>query len=135
MRIIVACFVTLFMLSQPVLAEDIKVEELVKSTRSWNGVSLPDCTEREREVTILKITIAAKAKVPMHIHPVINAGYMLSGELTIITQNGEENVIKAGDALVEVVNQAHYGVNKGEVPVEIIVVYFGEEGQPLSITL
>ncbi len=89
------------MLSQPAPAEKIKVEEPAKTTCSWNGVSLPDCTEREREVIILKITLAPKAKVPMHIHPIINAGYMLSGE----------------------------------VPVEIIVIYFGEEGQPLSITL
>lgn len=114
-------------------AGDVKVERLVKTTESWNGVSLPDCSETEREVTVLKITIAPGTKLPIHHHPVINVGYMLSGELTVITTKGEEKVIRKGDALVELVGQKHYGVNNSSEPAEIVVVYFGEENQPVTV--
>jgi quercetin dioxygenase-like cupin family protein len=67
------------------------------------------------------------------IAPVINVAYMLRGELTVVSKNGEKKVIKSGDPLVELVNQDHYGINNGEEPVEILVVYFGEVGKPITV--
>lgn len=114
-------------------AEGVRVEKLIQSTGSWNGVSLPDCSERETEVTVLKITIEPKTSLPMHFHPVINVAYMLSGELTVISEKGEKKVIHQGEPLIELVDQNHYGINEKEEPVEILVVYLGEQGQPITV--
>ena len=57
----------------------IHVDELVKTTASWNGALLPAYDQGTPEVTILKITIAPKTELPMHEHPVINAGVLLKG--------------------------------------------------------
>ncbi len=133
MRIFAVCLLFLLVIPIVSIAGDVNVEELVKTTNSWNGVSLPDCTDKETEVTMLKITIGPKTRLPMHFHPVINVAYMLSGELTVIAKKGEQKVIKKGDPLVEMVNQYHYGVNNGDEPVEILVVYVGEKGKPITV--
>ncbi len=133
MRILVACITLILVISDVSLAGNVHVEELIKTTTSWNGVSLPDCTDKETEVTMLKISIGPNTKLPMHFHPVINVAYMLSGELTVISKKGEEKVIRKGDPLVELVNQDHYGVNNGDKPVEILVVYIGEQGKELTV--
>ena len=69
----------------------------------------------------------------MHKHPVINTGVLLKGRLTVVKENGETKHLKAGDPLAEVVNTWHYGINPGNTPAEILVVYSGVEGVPTSI--
>jgi hypothetical protein len=61
---------------------------------------------------------------------VINAGVLISGQLTIVTADGKTLHLKAGDPIVEVVNTLHYGINQGKVPAEIIVFYAGAVGTP-----
>ncbi|SGZ05418.1 Cupin 2 conserved barrel domain protein [Moritella viscosa] len=111
----------------------ITVDVLAKSTTSWDGSVLPNYPKGKPEVTILKIDIAPGVQLPLHEHPVINAGYLVSGELTVVTQDDEILELKAGDTLVEVINKWHYGINKGDVPAEIVVFYAGIEGEPLTI--
>jgi quercetin dioxygenase-like cupin family protein len=133
MKSILGCLCILLFSIQISAAKDVEVEQLIKTTSSWNGVSLPDFADGETEVTMLKITIAPHTTLPEHFHPVINVAYMLRGELTVVSKKGEKKVIKSGDPLVELVNQDHYGINNGEEPVEILVVYFGEVGKPITV--
>jgi quercetin dioxygenase-like cupin family protein len=120
-----------------VFAEQIETsivsDVLVKSTRSWDGNQLPKYPEGQPEVTILKITIPAGAKIPLHQHPYINAGVLIKGELTVLTQTGDKLIMTAGDQIVEVVNKWHKGQNSGDIPAEIIVFYAGIEGQPITV--
>ena len=71
--------------------------------------------------------------MPLHEHPVINAGVLLSGELTVVTEDNKTLHLKAGDAIVEVVNKWHYGKNEGNEPAEILVFYAGTADKPISI--
>lgn len=103
-------------------------KELVKSTKSWDGSQLPAYPKGQPEIRIKRITIPAGAKLPTHLHPVINAGILLSGELTVVKVDGPTLHLKAGDPIVELVNQRHYGINEGKVPAEIVVVYAGVVG-------
>jgi quercetin dioxygenase-like cupin family protein len=112
---------------------DVQVVQLVKSTRSWDGRQLPSYPNGRPEVTILRITIPPKYTLPVHKHPVINAGVLLKGELTVITKKGETLHLKPYDPIVEVVEKWHYGINEGDEPVEIIVFYAGEEGKPITV--
>jgi quercetin dioxygenase-like cupin family protein len=109
------------------------VKELVKATRSWDGEFLPPYPEGQPEITILRISIPAGARLKTHSHPVINAGVLLSGQLTVVTTAGKTLHLKAGDPIVEVVNTLHYGINQGEVPAEIVVFYAGIIDTPITV--
>ena len=109
------------------------VKELVKSSQSWDTALLPAYPQGQPEITILRISIPAGARLNMHTHPVINAGVLISGELTVMTTSGKTLHLKAGDPIVELVNTLHYGMNEGSVPAEIIVFYAGVRGNPITV--
>ena len=69
----------------------------------------------------------------MHQHPVINAGIVLKGEITVTKKSGEKIILKAGDAIAEVVDQWHFGANTGDDPAEIIVFYAGVKNEPITV--
>jgi quercetin dioxygenase-like cupin family protein len=123
----------LLMLSifQHTYAAEVKV--LAKTTSSWNGATLPDYPRGTPEVTILRITVAPGEKLPMHNHPVINAGVLLTGELIVTTKSGKRLELKAGDSIVEVVETWHYGQNPGNQPADIIVFYAGIKDKPVTV--
>ncbi|MCG8616693.1 MAG: cupin domain-containing protein [Desulfobacterales bacterium] len=106
---------------------------LAKSTHSWNGNALPAYPAGTPEVSILRIQIPAGVTLPWHTHPVINAGVLISGELTVITRSGKTLALKAGDPIVEVVDTWHYGKNEGSEPADIIVFYAGVKDEPITV--
>jgi len=69
----------------------------------------------------------------LHKHPVINAGVLLSGELTVVTEDNKTLYLKAGESIVEVVNKWHYGKNEGNKTAEILVFYAGVQDTPITI--
>ena len=107
--------------------------QLVQSERSWDGALRIGGQQGQPQVTILRITIPAGARLPLHQHPVINAGVLTRGQLVVVTENGRELRLAAGDPIVEVVNTPHQGFNPGSEPAEIIVFYAGQAGTPLAV--
>lgn len=108
-------------------------ELIAESYLSWNGDSLPAYPEGKPKITIVKVTIPPHATLPNHYHPVINAGVLLKGELTVVDIAGNELEMKAGDPIIEVVNTIHHGINKGDVPAEILVFYAGADGMGIVV--
>ena len=134
-KIVLGICIVLF-LSINVWGEDVNkivVETLAKSSSSWDGEALPAYPQGKPEVTILRIKIPAGAKLEMHNHPVINAGVLLAGELTVVKEDNKTLHLKAGDSIVEIVNKNHYGKNEGTETAEVIVFYAGVVNK--SITL
>jgi len=128
------CFILLVVSN--IRAEDVKavkVDTLVKTSSSWDGSVLPNYPVGKPEITILKITIPPGVQLPLHYHPVINTGVLISGELTVTTEDDKTLYLKAGDGIVEVVNKWHYGKNEGSIPTEIIVFYAGTPNIPITI--
>jgi len=128
------CFVLL--ISRPVHADDpagITSVTLAKTSSSWNGMPLPSYPEDRPEITILRITIPEGTKLPLHTHPVINAGVLLRGELTVVTRDDKTLILTAGDPIVEVVDTWHYGKNTGKGPAEIIVFYAGSPSTVITV--
>jgi quercetin dioxygenase-like cupin family protein len=83
---------------------------------------------------MLKLTIAPHTALPWHTHPEPNAGYILSGALTIQDKkSGKTITLHAGEAFAETVHDVHRGVNDGDVPAVIIVTYAGVVGMPTSV--
>lgn len=110
-----------------------KVKVLAKATSSWNGAQLPHYPEGQPEITILRITVPPRSQLPVHEHPVINAGVLLKGQLTVVTQDKEILHLEAGDSIVELVNKPHFGRNEGDEPAEIIVFYAGVKDGPITV--
>lgn len=106
---------------------------LAKSNNSWDGSALPAYPKEAPEISVLKITIPAHTMLPLHKHPIINAGFMVKGSLKVVTDANKTLYLKAGDALIEVVDRWHYGVNEGDEPVEIVVFYAGTKESVYSI--
>ncbi len=127
------CFILL--LTSNVWAQEantVDVDVLAKTSASWDGRSLPNYSTGKPEITILRIKIPPKVQLPLHEHPVINAGVLLKGELTVVTKDKEILHLKAGDSIVEVVDTWHYGKNEGYAPAQIIVFYAGVQDTPIS---
>lgn len=113
--------------------QKIAVESMVKTTKSWDGETLPAYPLGQPEITVLRIKIPPGGQIDWHRHPVINAGVLVTGELTVITEDNKMLHLKAGDSIVEVVNKNHYGKNDGPETAEIIVFYAGIENMPITI--
>ena len=107
-------------------------EVLLKTTQSWDGTALPDFPQGNPEITISKITLPPGFQLPVHEHPNPLGGYILSGELTVIREDGQKHTFKEGEALVEVVNTWHFGKNEGDEPLVLIAFYIGQSNVPLS---
>ncbi len=128
------CF--LLLLSGNVLAEEanaVRVDVLAKTCSSWDGNRLPDYPKGTPEITILRIKVPPGVQLSLHNHPRINAGLLLDGELTVVTEDNKTLHLKAGDAIVEVVNTWHYGKNEGTKTAELIVFYAGVLDTPITI--
>jgi quercetin dioxygenase-like cupin family protein len=111
----------------------VEVAVLAKSATSWEQSALPAYPRGKPEITVLRITIPGHSELPFHKHPVINAGVLTKGTLTVETDTGKKLHLKAGDALIEVVNQWHRGLNDADEPAEIIVFYAGVVGETITI--
>ena len=115
------------------LPDSVEAEVMLKTTTGWDGAELPSYPQGQPEVTIVKITVPKGVQLPMHQHPVINAGIVLKGEITVTKKSGEKIILKAGDAIAEVVDQWHFGANTGDDPAEIIVFYAGVKNEPITV--
>jgi quercetin dioxygenase-like cupin family protein len=125
-----------FLLSSNVLAADVnavQIKVLAKASLSWDGSHLPDYPKATPEVTILRIKIPPGLQLPLHKHPVINAGVLLNGELTVVTEDNRTLHLRAGESIIEVVNKWHYGKNEGSEMAEILVFYARALDTPITI--
>ena len=110
----------------------VQKEVLLQSTTSWDGTAYGHYPDGQPEISVPKITIPAHTALQWHTHPMPNAGYVLSGELTVEKkETGEKRVLTAGQVLPEMVNSVHRG-RAGDSPVVLIVFYAGVKGMPLS---
>lgn len=124
------------LLHGPCYAEDsgVQTRELARTQASWDGVLLPSYPQGQPEVRVLSIIIPPGEKLPVHQHPVINAGILLSGHLRVHTLDGQILDLKAGEAIVEVVDTWHWGESLGDEPAHIVVFYAGTSDLPITQT-
>ena len=112
---------------------DVAVNVLAKTVSSWDGNLLPLYPEGQPEITILRIRVQPGISLEMHKHPVINAGVLIEGQLTVMAEDGAILHLNAGDGIVELVDKWHYGRNDGKIPAEIIVFYAGTKDGPITV--
>lgn len=108
-------------------------EVLLKTTSTWNNAEYKKIIIKKPEATVLKIILNVNEVLPMHKHDLVNIAYLKKGTLTVVTEDNKEITLHEGEVLPELVGTYHYGKNTGNVPVELIVFYFGEKGTPLFV--
>lgn len=82
----------------------------------------------DAHVTAAIVTLGPGDKTIRHEHGVPLFAYILSGELTVHYRQHGARTYKPGDAFMEAMDVAHYGVNDGKEPVRILAVYMGAKG-------
>ncbi|MDE1155637.1 MAG: cupin domain-containing protein [Acidobacteriaceae bacterium] len=105
---------------------------LLQQQQSWNGKPYTSYPAGQPELTMIKLTIAPHSKLPWHTHPFPNAGYVLSGTLTLHDRaTGKTHVFHQGEAFAESVEDEHRG-ESGDTPTVLIITYAGIAGVPTS---
>jgi len=92
------------------------------------GETLRYPTTGAANVTAAIVTVAPGAKTIVHKHGVPMFAYILGGELTVDYGAHGTRTYRQGQALMEAMDVAHFGVNNGAEPVRILVVYMGADG-------
>ncbi len=110
----------------------VKVTPLLKTKQSWNGAPI-QYPEGQAEISALMIEIAPGGETNWHEHPVPSFGMLLEGTLEISLPDGKKKLMKAGEALAEVIATPHNGRNVGTTPVKLIVFYAGAVDKLLTV--
>jgi quercetin dioxygenase-like cupin family protein len=84
------------------------------------------------EVILVKATIAVGGREGKHTHAGTLVGYVLEGELTLEVAGQPTKVLKAGESALVEPGRVHEGINKGSVPVTVLVTFIAEKGKPLT---
>ena len=108
-------------------------ELVIRSGSDWTGSPLPNYVSNTPEVAVMRFTIPPQTALPIHKHPAINVAYVINGELTVIQEGGIQRTFKKGEVVIEMVEKWHHGINKGSVPVELVVFYATTKDLPLAI--
>jgi quercetin dioxygenase-like cupin family protein len=89
----------------------VRVEQLLQTTHSWDGAEYTRYVTGRPQITILRISIPPNTALDWHEHPMISAGYVLPGQITLeIKGTRERKTLRAGEALAESVNTIHRGL-------------------------
>lgn len=99
------------------------IEPLIdRATTSWDGETLESYPSGKPTFSMQKLTIPPHTKMEPHSHTIMQLGYILSGELTITSEDGKTATFHEGEPAIEVVGKIHYGENRGDVDTVVVVV-------------
>jgi quercetin dioxygenase-like cupin family protein len=110
----------------------VKVRTVLKSTTAGNGQPLEYLRTNRPEVTAAVVEIAPGAQTGWHLHRIPVYAYVLEGTLKVLMGDGASIIFEKGQAILEVQNTPHNGINIGKDTVRLIVFYTGAVGEPLS---
>ena len=86
------------------------------------------------KVTSAIVVIPPGEDTGWHTHEVPLLVHVLDGTVTVDYGDKGTNVYEAGETFMEAMNWLHNGINKGDVPVRILVVYMGSEDKTNTVT-
>ena len=114
-------------------ASAVKVTRLLKTQVDAAGQRLVYPTDGQAEVTAVRVEVAPGGRTGWHVHPLPCVGYMLEGELQVTLIDGRVHTFKAGDALMEMVNYEHEGLNPGTTSAKLVMIVIGTEGKAFTV--
>jgi quercetin dioxygenase-like cupin family protein len=136
----VGAAIGLMMLAARVMSGELGVSEraiettiLAQSTQDWGGSPLAEYPQGQPEVTVARVTIPVGMALPLHEHPFMTAGVVLQGVIEVRTDSGKTHIARAGEAVIELIDQPHGGANIGDTDAVILVVYAGIKDQAFTV--
>lgn len=111
----------------------VKVTPILMALSDAAGQPIVYPTTNAPEVRALIVEVPPGTETGWHKHPFPCYAYMLAGELSVAMEGGKSHVVRAGDALVEVVNLWHNGTNTGTTPARLVLFVTGERGKPFTV--
>jgi quercetin dioxygenase-like cupin family protein len=110
-----------------------KRETLLQAESSWNGKPYTQYPAGRPQLTMLKVTLKPNTVLPWHTHPMPNAGYVLSGDLTLHDRaSGATHTYHTGESFAESVDAEHRG-EAGANGAVLLLTYAGTQGTPTSV--
>ena len=103
---------------------------ILETEKMSNGEPIDYQDTDHPRVTVMTVDIAPGAKTGWHSHPMPVYAYVMSGRLTVQIEGGKTTEFKKGEAIIEVVNLRHNGINQGKIPVKLVVFYLGGKDVP-----
>ena len=103
---------------------------ILETEKMSNGEPIDYQDTDHPRVTVMTVNIAPGAKTGWHSHPMPVYAYVMSGRLTVQIEGGKTTEFKKGEAIIEVVNLRHNGINRGKIPVKLVVFYLGGKDIP-----
>ncbi len=108
--------------------QKVVVTPLASTTKTAIGqpITLP---QKNVQVVVSSYEIPTGVVLPVHKHPFPRYAYVLAGNLQVTdVVTGKRSSYKAGDFIVEMIDQWHKGDNVGVDPVKLLVIDQVEEG-------
>jgi quercetin dioxygenase-like cupin family protein len=112
----------------------VKVSVIKKTTTAANGQELAYPRDAKPEVTVATVEVPPGGETGWHSHPFPVYAYVMAGTITVAVEGAGEHVFKEGEAIIEVMDTAHNGRNRGSVPVRLVVFYTGVLGGQNTVT-
>jgi quercetin dioxygenase-like cupin family protein len=113
-------------------AADVAIATIVSTGFTSVGQSIRYPKTESPEIQMLRVSIPSGMETGWHLHPVPGCIYVLSGALTVYTKERQREY-QAGDGFIEVIGIAHNGINLGETPVELLMIFIGIRDQESTI--
>jgi quercetin dioxygenase-like cupin family protein len=102
-------------------APKVQVTPVTRTNRTVTGqpIVVPD----HPDVIVSIATFPPGARIAEHQHPHPHYVYVLDGVLTVVNTDANMSFeVKAGEFVAEMQNTWHYGINKGAVPVKLLII-------------
>jgi quercetin dioxygenase-like cupin family protein len=118
---IVAGAVLAFGIAYAADAPKVQITPVVRTNKTVTGqpIVVPD----HPDVIVSIATFPPGARLAEHQHSHPHFVYVLEGVLTVVNTDAHRTfTVKAGDFVAEMQDTWHYGINKGSVPVKLLVI-------------
>ena len=102
-----------------------RVLSLLSTSQTIVGETIAYPPGPPAKITSAIVTLVPGESTGVHKHGVPTYGYILSGSVTVDYGDHGRRVYKAGTAFMEAMDVWHDGVNSGDVPCRILVVFMG----------
>ena len=139
MRFVASIVLALFVSTGATLArapeqpEYKRVEKLYSGDKTIIGETIRYPKGEPVNIQSLIVTMKPGETTGWHKHGVPTYGYILAGQVSVDYGDKGKRTYRAGQAFMEAMDWWHDGVNDGDVPVRILVVFMGAKGSPAVI--
>ncbi|MFZ4125002.1 MAG: cupin domain-containing protein [Rickettsiales bacterium] len=110
------------------------ISEIAHTTQTVTGQPIE--VVEQPEFVVSRITIGVGQRLPIHKHPYQRIGYLVSGTLDLVdVARNTRKTYKAGDMVIEMRDEWHYGENISNQPAELLLIDTVPIGSKSNITL